>query len=1192
MKRFSLPIFLLLCLNMLQAQQPEGMSELRMSPRTNVVSYDNENAIEHLRYDDSPYMLSLDKDWSVSQQDGHAVLYQEYEFPRDWRTYRVFFRMKAPSGYGLWLGEQYVGASTDCAATTEFDITSLIRFGKTLSLSVRYVGDNEGVLLDPKGSESVRPSCELLLKPILNVQDYTITTELDGANQMGYYTVEADLYNVRHKGKCYLEVEVWDPKGHQVDKLGKWCFFDKRSETTQSISSSVPKVQAWNAEVPRLYTAVIRLYNEKMELLDVVGSRFGFRTVSCQGLLTINGKAVTLKGITLPVSPSDLGTPESVKQVRSQMVQMKCHNINAIRVVGGNPPRRFFELCDELGFYVVCDANLFPASTMGHVVAADNEYADFFSDRMRSLYGQFKNHTSIIAWTLGTSPDNGGCMQTAYHTLKQLDSSRPIIYSGAQYSDNTDLIAPFDCNTDFLNQYLAKKATRPLIMLSYGSTVGNNMGGLEPIWQKVNDNQSIQGGFLNLTSWQSFNDMPYHSELRQLYRPFDVRLTSISVDAAEFDITNLCDFRLLADYRLEYVICSNLKPNIVSGEETFSLKPGETKPIKLKIPKLMLYAGEELYIRFSIRQRGTTSTVPKNYELCTQQFSLPSSNVPNYQYVDNEGTPLTIEKDVDHQVHIRNNNISVEFNDTLGLITSMKYRGVEMICEAPTLNFWRDISYNDRLDPNGYKQWMRYKNQMECEVVATNCRKVEGGSVGLDVMLRYTSPQYGVLFDVRQAYLILKSGDVLINNDITVAEQIKSMARVGMSMGVPSTFQSVEWLGHNLESYSDRKSAGNIAQQMQPIVNLIQEKYDDGQHEGNRVETRWLALLGEQYGLYVDILDTLSNFSISQGSNARLSSSDEVSDAESPIGSSYQLDVDYSMAGVGGAVAGINLQDKDLVKDHKYSFTLHVRPFDRDEYNAQDFRRINYPQVVSNIVELPVIHKGRDRFDGPMQITLSCKTPKSEIHYTLDGTVPTEKSPLYTKPFTIQNSVVVTARAFKKGEAPSFVATEQFSFDYVVSCHYAHSPNTPYNKNMSRALFDGEIGDVNDLSRGWLGFSGHDVQVDLELGKPISMNGVTLRFAHVPDAWVFAPREVFVLTSSDGKEYSDPIPATISYDAADEAMNTTQLQVVNIEVNHSNVRFVRVIAKPIKGIPQWHRAKGLNPWIMLDEIKIEETVAK
>ena len=57
-------------------------------------------------------------------------------------------------------------------------------------------------------------------------------------------------------------------------------------------------------------------------------------------------------------------------------------------------------------------------------------------------------------------------------------------------------------------------------------------------------------------------------------------------------------------------------------------------------------------------------------------------------------------------------------------------------------------------------------------------------------------------------------------------------------------------------------------------------------------------------------------------------------------------------------------------------------------------------------------------------------------------------------------------------------------------------------------------------------------------------------------------------------------------------MNTTQLQVITIPADREDVRFVRVIARPISHIPQWHRAKGLNPWTMVDEIEIKESLTQ
>lgn len=1190
MKRLSLPLIMLLCLNILLAQQPEGTEDLRMAPRANVITYDRESDIEHLKYDISPYLSQLDADWSRSEADGHVVLEQSFLVPRDWKDFLVFFRMQAPAGYALMVNGTQIGISHDGAAITEFDITRQVRPGKNLSLSLQYVG-SEGALLESFAPPTflVPQDCALLLKPLQNVQDYTIFTSYQPQSHSGEYAIDVELSKVKKKGRCYLEVELWDPKGHQVDKIGKWCFADKNNATTQTISSSLSQVEPWSAESPRLYTAVIRLFNDKMELQDVVGTRFGFRSIDGRSRLSLNGKPLTIKGITLQpqhLNPSYAST--DIKLMRNQMVQMKCNNINAIRYGGSNPPsERFLELCDELGFYVICDAYLSPTSNMGQAVAADNEYSDLFADRVRNLYGRFKNHPSIIAWSLGDSPDNGVCMQSAYHALRQVDSQRPVLYSGAQYSDNTDLITPLRCNTDFLSQYISKQQERSLVMLSWGGTQGNTFGGATSLWQKVLDHQSIQGGFFDAQDWHQLSDRPYLPELKQLYRPIDVRLTSVSADAAEFLITNLCDFNTLAEYRLEYVICTNLKPDVVSGDVPMALKPGESHEFKLMVPQLTLYAGEELSIRFVLRQRNNTPTVPKNTVLSSAQFVLPSTNVGNYPYSDPLGSPFNIEKDSVHQVTISNNLCTLIFNDSLGVVTSFKYHGTEYLAESPRLNFMRPPSENDMADPNANRQWQRYDpKQMACEVVATNCRAINSHAVGIDVMLRYTSPKFGVLFDVRQTYMLLSSSDLIIHNDITVSEQIKSMARVGMQLGIPHQLTQTEWLGRNIESYCDRNSAGLIAQQRAEIDKLQYHYTSHPQHESNYAETRWVAFQNNEQGLYLDIIDTLCNFSINEfDDNSKLHATNDSLDH-------WQVNIDYAMSGVGSAASGINLADRDLVKGHKFDFSLHLRPFLRIDNNAQDFRRIIYPKAVSNITEMPVIRKNKDRFDGPMQVTLTCPTSKATIRYTLDGTVPTEQSPLYTKPITLQNSVVVKARAFKAGEAPSFVATEQFTFDYVIDCQFSHKPNTPYNRNAARALSDGEIGDVNDLSRGWLGFSGHDIQIDLQLGKAINMTNVELRFAHVPDAWVFAPAEVLVAVSSDGKEYTDYVPATINYDATSEEMNTTQIQIINIPFAHEQVQYVRIMAMPIRRIPAWHRAKGLKPWIMMDEIVIKEEIIK
>jgi hypothetical protein len=98
-----------------------------------------------------------------------------------------------------------------------------------------------------------------------------------------------------------------------------------------------------------------------------------------------------------------------------------------------------------------------------------------------------------------------------------------------------------------------------------------------------------------------------------------------------------------------------------------------------------------------------------------------------------------------------------------------------------------------------------------------------------------------------------------------------------------------------------------------------------------------------------------------------------------------------------------------------------------------------------------------------------------------------------------------------------------------------------------------------------------------------------LSFAHVPDNWVFAPKSIEIMTSEDGVNYSEPYIANYTFDAEDEKQNVSQLISLSVPAKNSKVMYVKIVARSIKKIPMWHtEAKGLRPWIMIDEIQIQE----
>jgi hypothetical protein len=59
------------------------------------------------------------------------------------------------------------------------------------------------------------------------------------------------------------------------------------------------------------------------------------------------------------------------------------------------------------------------------------------------------------------------------------------------------------------------------------------------------------------------------------------------------------------------------------------------------------------------------------------------------------------------------------------------------------------------------------------------------------------------------------------------------------------------------------------------------------------------------------------------------------------------------------------------------------------------------------------------RFDGAVEVTLKHRDPEARIHYTLDDSIPTEASPIYTRPLRLTRPTALRVRAFRDGHTSS-----------------------------------------------------------------------------------------------------------------------------------------------------------------------------
>ena len=121
---------------------------------------------------------------------------------------------------------------------------------------------------------------------------------------------------------------------------------------------------------------------------------------------------------------------------------MKKHNINAVRTAHYPNHPYFYELCDKYGLYVLAETDI-ECHGMEPVgrwdeLADSKEWRAAFLDRMERMVEHYKNHSSIIIWSLGNESGFGDNHRSMAQLCRRLDPTRPIHYEGDQKQEVVD----------------------------------------------------------------------------------------------------------------------------------------------------------------------------------------------------------------------------------------------------------------------------------------------------------------------------------------------------------------------------------------------------------------------------------------------------------------------------------------------------------------------------------------------------------------------------------------------------------------------------------------------------------------------------------------------------------------------------------------------------------------------------------
>ena len=196
-------------------------------------------------------------------------------------------------------------------------------------------------------------------------------------------------------------------------------------ELEQNIT--VEKPQLWSPEDPTLYYAVTEVHlggtidtdwnmdrpeisvKHGSELQDQARTRFGFRTIEIRpdkGFF-LNGQARKFQGVCMHHDLGPLGAAINKAALRRQLTILKDMGCDAIRTSHNMPAEELIELCDEMGFMVMCEN-----FDEWDIAKCENGYHRFFNQDsgngliwaerdMLNMLHHFRNNPSVVMWSIG-----------------------------------------------------------------------------------------------------------------------------------------------------------------------------------------------------------------------------------------------------------------------------------------------------------------------------------------------------------------------------------------------------------------------------------------------------------------------------------------------------------------------------------------------------------------------------------------------------------------------------------------------------------------------------------------------------------------------------------------------------------------------------------------------------------------------
>ena len=820
----------------------------------------------------------------VEERNNYTGSYRKMvTVPADWKGERIYLHVgSATSNLMVWVNGKFVGYSEDSKVSAEFDLTKYLTPGKENLIAMQVMRWCDGSYLEDQDFwrfTGIAREVYLYARPQAHIADLFITPDLVNNYQDG--TLEVKLNAVGAKGETVM-FSLKDKEGKEV--AAQTAKVGGNGEV--KVNFNVKNPLKWTAETPNLYTLYTTLMDGK-QVAEVVPQRVGFRKVEIKNAqVLVNGQPVLFKGANRHELDPVTGYVVSMDRMLEDIRVMKELNINAVRTCHYPNDPRWYELCDIYGIYMVAEANI-ESHGMGYgdkTLAKEPTYEKAHLERNESNIKIYKNHPSIIFWSVGNEAGYGPNFEKAYDLVKAYDPSRPCQYEQAGQNGKTDIFCPMYYDYGGCEWYAKGDNPRPLIQCEYAHAMGNSMGGFKEYWDMVRKYPKYQGGFIwdfvdqglrvknkqgktiyayggdfgrYPTSDHNFNcngiinpdrkPNPHANEVRYYYQ--NIWATAKDLKAGEVEVYNENFFKSLDDVELQWTLESEGKV-LANGRSALDIPAQQKRVVKLDGYSLPADVKGEVVLNLDFVLKKAEPMLDAGYAVAREQFVVNPYTFPTMESVlavtSGKYDTRKVEKEEKVAwVTLSAGNTSVTFNHGNGWIDYLDVDGKPMLEEgyAITPDFWRAPTDNDYGAGTQRKlhAWKNPEMKMKSFKVVENEGKAEKG-----VEVVYDMPS--VEATLTMTYTLTPAGELVVNEAMTVNKDAKhkpELMRYGMQLVMPKAYNMLTYYGKGPgENYIDRNNGDRLGVYDAKVADQYWG-YVRPQESGNKTEVRYWQVKDE-----------------------------------------------------------------------------------------------------------------------------------------------------------------------------------------------------------------------------------------------------------------------------------------------------------------------------------------------------------